>query len=147
MNEEEVVITTIEEVDKQELARLYDLLSSMEPGSEEYDKILSLIEKIRKVSNESARIEQIYHTTQENNEHESELKTKELEFKCKELEQDGELKKKELKQRKLESALKIGETILKTGSTLFMSWVILKTNLKYGPIGTKDAWNMIFRKN
>lgn len=145
MNEEEEILTTIDEEDKKELGRLYLLLEEAKPGSEEYDKILSLIEKIRKVSNESAKIEQVYQTTQENHAHESDLKTKELEFKCQELERESELKTKELKQRRFESAVKISEIILKTGSTMLMSWVVLKTNLKFGSIGTKDAWNLIFK--
>lgn len=120
--------TTFEEMDKSELGRLYALLEETEPGTEEYDTILQHIQTIRKTFNESAKIQQVYDTAYANHEHEEEMQSKEI------------------KQRKLESAVKIGEVVLKTTSTLLMSWVVLKSNLKFGSISTKDAWNMIFRK-
>lgn len=130
MNEEEIIVkTTIAEMDEQEVARLYELLETQEPGTEEYDKTLQLIEKIRKTINESAKIQQVYDTSYDNHCHEKEMQTAEI------------------KQRKFESAVKICEVVLKTAGTMLMSWVVLKSNLKYGSIGTKDAWNMIFKKN
>jgi len=127
MNEDQEVIK-IEEMDNAELARLYGILETQEPGTDEYDKTLQLIEKIRKTVNESLKIQQVYDTTFAGHEHEAEMQSKEI------------------KQRKFESAVKIGEVVLKTASTMLMSWVVLKTNLKFGSISTKEAWNMIFRK-
>ena len=127
MNEDQEVIK-IEEMDNAELTRLYGILETQEPGTEEYDKTLQLIEKIRKTVNESLKIQQVYDTTFAGHEHEAEMQSKEI------------------KQRKFESAVKIGEVVLKTASTMLMSWVVLKTNLKFGSISTKEAWNMIFRK-
>lgn len=41
----------------EELTRLYDKLNTLEPGSEEYDKVLSTIMKARATENEHDKIE------------------------------------------------------------------------------------------
>ena len=119
---DEIEISKLEE---REIKRLYDELSEKDPSSEEYQTILAHIIKIRDAYNDNSKIEQAYWTAEESRQ------------------QDKAFKEEELKQRRKEMIIKAAEYLLGTGLSVATTWLVLKTNIKFGPISTKEAWNEI----
>lgn len=143
MDEEAKVYDSIEEMEQEELGRLYAELEACKPGSEQYDKILAEICKIRTQFNEGNKI----WISKEDLDQRKELEAMRLEDAQTAREEDQEREKKRLKQQKLDTVLKaigFGVNLL---TTTAMTWVTLKYNVKLGPISTKDAWTQIFRKH
>ena len=155
MDEEEVVYTTLEEQDIDELARLYERRKELVPGTDEYDANLQLIERTHKMQNEIRKIDQVYVTKEDDRRHELELKQKEYDLKMEELkarlreiDSNMDMKDKEMRQRRNELIVKIVELSLGTGISLASAWCMFKFNIKYGKVGTLEAIRLldIFRK-
>lgn len=142
MDEETKVYDSIEEMEQEELGRLYVELEACKPGSEQYDKILTEICKIRTQFNEGNKI----WISKEDLDQRKELEAMRLEDAQKARDDDQAKEENRLKQQKLDTVLRavgVGVNILTTTLT---AWVTLKYNIKLGPISTKDAWTQIFRK-
>ena len=124
MNDEVEVYGNVEELEIEELGKLYGALDQTTPGTEEYNAILNEIVKIRSSYTEGSKI---WSSIEQN------IAQKELE-------------EKKLRQTKVENVVKaigIGANLL---ITTVMTWVTLKYNIKLGPVSSKEAWNMIFKK-
>lgn len=124
MDEETKVYTSIEELETEELARLYSALGETQPGTDEYNQILNQITKIRTSLNEGNKI----WVQKEENENKNALEEKKL---------------KNDKVWKVLGAIGNGISLV---STVGMAWVTMKYNIRFGPISTRDAWTQIFKK-
>lgn len=139
----------IDELEVNELGRLYSELQDTEVGTEEYKDILNAIKIIKGCFNDGGK----FYLEREKLEQEKALKTEEFLIKKEELRQEKErleqerlLKEQELKNQKKDMISKIALTVGGTAVTALMWWGTLKFNVNLGSITTKDALVYILGK-
>lgn len=149
MNEETKVYDSIEEMEQEELGRLYAELEAAKPGSDQYDKILAEICKIREKFNAGNTIwitkEDLDQRTKDAEE-KLVIEREKLERQHEEHLEQMEMERSKIKTQKLDTVLRTVGTILNLVVTAGMVWTTTKYNIKMGPISTRDAWTMIFKK-
>ena len=137
MSEETKVYDSIEEMEQETLGDLYAELEAYKPGSEQYDKILTEICKIRDKFNEGNKIwisKEDLDQRKETEERKIELEERKLAEQIKMEEQ----KQKNLKTERILNAVGFGINLLVgTGMTL----TTLVYNVKMGPVSTKETWS------
>lgn len=124
--DEEVTIT---ELNAQEVVRLYEALSKAKPGSDEYKGILKDLDVLSKNLSDASKTELDHY------------------YAADKLKAEMEMKEKELKQAKWLGIASMAEKVLGTMVSVGLAWTTLKYNIKFGPIGTKEAWSMIHKKH
>ena len=153
MNEE---WTSIEDLETEEIGRLYQEAKSLDPCSKEYGDILASIKTIRYGFNEANRYwsakEQLDFEAEklafekEKYQQEMEYRAAEQAREDKKVEAERQQKEKELKQTKWLEIAKNAVSVFGTVVTASMAFTTLKYGIKFGPISSKEAWNLIWKK-